>query len=67
MVNYDDLPQFLKDRFDAMSEEVRNALLHTVDQTWVDCQIVSHELTQGVKDGRWTWEDVRIEWMKRRI
>jgi hypothetical protein len=65
MVNYDDLPQFLKDRFDAMTEEVRNALLHTVDQDWVDCQIAAHGIYQGVKDGRWTWEDVKKEMQKK--
>jgi hypothetical protein len=65
MVNYDDLPQFLKDRFDAMTEEVRNALLHTVDDGWVQSQICAHELVEGVKSGRWTWDDIRNEMQKR--
>lgn len=65
MVNYDDLPQFLKDRVDVMAAEIRNAFLHTINNEWVQSQICAHELVEGVKTGKWTWEDVRKEMQKR--
>lgn len=54
-----ELPEFLQDRFKAMKPEVREALLQSIDQGWVDCQVASNELMKGLEEGKWTLEDIR--------
>ena len=59
MITFESLPPFLKERFLAMPENVREALLSTLDQGWVDCQVAGHEIVKGLEEGKWTIEDMR--------
>lgn len=62
----DELPPFLQERFLAMKENVREAMLQSIDQGWVDCQVASHELMKGIDEGKWTLEDIRNHIIKTR-
>lgn len=55
----DQLPKFLQERFKAMKPEVREALLGTIDQDWVDCQVAGQAIVKGLEEGKWTVEDIK--------
>lgn len=59
MVNFNDLPQFLKDRISLMPKEVQKPFLHSIDDSWVKCQSAAYEITKGLEEGKWTIEDLR--------
>ena len=59
MMRYEDLPEFLQERVLELPEESRQPFLNMINQGWVDSQIACKELTDGIKDGRWTVEEVQ--------
>jgi hypothetical protein len=63
-MTFDELPKFLQDRFLAMKPEVREAMLQSIDQGWVDCQVAGQAIVKGLEEGKWTVEDIRKEMTK---
>lgn len=42
-----------------MDKVVQEAFLKSITQEWVDCQIAVYEMMKGIKEGKWTIDDIK--------